>query len=172
MEKYIQDDETISDSVNLLISILVRYPEIGTIRFDPKSNLLKLTFMFAGMLSAEEIAEMKQLLTDSITAYHVLEKISVEKSEVKFSSYDNVTLLDFFRDVHTLSRNEIALVIALLRERCKERLFIDGNDSVMEEDLVIQEEVIESMLENMKSQRSEHSLIGIREDGRVLVFNK
>ncbi|MEN6411173.1 MAG: hypothetical protein ABFC84_00225 [Veillonellales bacterium] len=172
MEKYIQDDEAISDSVNLLISILVRYPEIGTIRFEPKSNLLKLTFMFAGILSAKKIAGIKQLIIDSITAYHILGKISAQKCEVKFSSYEHVTVLDFFRDVHTLSKNEIALVITLLREKCKERLVVDCNDSMLEEDLVIQEEVIESMLENMKSQREAHSLIGIREDGRVLVFNK
>jgi len=36
----------------------------------------------------------------------------------------------------------------------------------------MQDEVIDSMLENIKTQHNCSGLIGIREDGRVLVFNK
>ncbi|MGI6093694.1 MAG: hypothetical protein ACOYD5_12110, partial [Negativicutes bacterium] len=61
----------------------------------------------------------------------------------------------------------------LLRDKFQDRLVIDYNDSLLEEDLVMQEEVIETMLESMKKQyHGNNSLIGIREDGRVLVFNK
>jgi hypothetical protein len=72
-----------------------------------------------------------------------------------------------------MSRGEIGLTIKLLRDRFTDRLVADRNDAMLEEDLLLQEEVIEDMLENMrKKDNDDHSLIGIREDGRVFVFNK
>lgn len=172
MPKYLQEDEQISDGVNLLISILVRYPEIGTINFDPINSSIKLTFMLSGIPAPQEFALIRRLILDSITAFHMLEGYTPEAADVELSTYDQVAMLHMVRDVHTLSKGEIALVITLLRDRFKDRLVIDYNDSMQEEDLLIQEELIDDMLESMKRQYSGNSLIGIREDGRVLVFNK
>ena len=172
MPKYQPDEEQTSDGVNLLISILVRYPEIGTIRFDPQHNSLKLTFMLSGIPSQTEFATTKQLLLDSTAVYHMLEGFVISTSDVQLSTYDQVAMLTILRDVHTLSKGEIDLVITLLRDKFRDRLVTDRNDSMLEEDLLIQEDLIDNMLENMKLHRACHGLIGIREDGRVQVFNK
>ena len=81
-------------------------------------------------------------------------------------------MLTILRDVATLSKGEIALIIVLLRENLSGKLMSDENDALLEEDLLVQEEVIDNMLENIKNQHNCNGLIGIREDGRVLVFNK
>ncbi|NLP41839.1 MAG: hypothetical protein GX348_06510 [Veillonellaceae bacterium] len=173
MSKYHQDDENISDGVNLLISILVCYPEIGTINFDPRTNSLKLTFILSNLSTQTKCMEFKQLLTDSISAYHLLENTNMKIAEIEFSTYGQMTMMHIIRDVCSLTKAEIALIITLLRDKFQDRLVIDYNDSLLEEDLVMQEEVIETMLESMKKQyHGNNSLIGIREDGRVLVFNK
>ena len=173
MPKYQQEDDQISDGINLLISILVRYPEIGTINFDPTNNSLKLTFMISDIPTSTEFLHAKKVILSSIAAYHMLENVTGAISDIQMSNaYDKVVMLTIFRDVHTLSKGEIALVITLLREKFKERLVTDYNDAVPEEDLLVQEELIDNMLANMKEQHVGHGLIGIREDGRVLVFNK
>ena len=38
MPELCQNDQQVSDGANLLISMLVRYPEIGTINFDPEAD--------------------------------------------------------------------------------------------------------------------------------------
>lgn len=170
--KYFQENDNISDGANLLISILVRYPEIGTINFDKEKNLLKLTFMFSDQTAKIDFALVRRLLLDSIFAYHVLENVKVNTADIQLNTYGNMTMLNIIRDVATLSNSEIALIITLLRDKYQDRLIIDYNDSMLEEDLAIQEEVIGNMLESVKRQYSGSSLIGIREEGRVLVFNK
>ncbi|MEG6586426.1 hypothetical protein [Dendrosporobacter sp. 1207_IL3150] len=172
MPKYRQDDDQVSDGVNLLISILVRYPEIGTISFDPNNESLKLTFMLSGIPTQPEFLTTKKLILSSIAAYHQLEGLNIHITDVQLSTYENVAILNIFRDVATLSKSEIAMIIALLRDKFKDRLVADLNDSMLEEDLLIQEELIDNMLENIKKHHAAHCLIGIREDGRVLVFNK
>ncbi len=172
MSKLKQDTDAISDGANLLISILVRYPEIGTIRYDADSASIELTFMISGISPADELARAKEKLLASIAAYHALEGISGAISAVRCSTCAQVAMLTLRRDVATLSRGEIALVISLLRESLQSRLVADENDAILEEDLLVQDEVIGDMLETMKKARTGSGLIGIREDGRVLVFNK
>ena len=172
MPKLQQDDERISDGVNLLISILVRYPEIGTINYDADSDTIRLTFMLSGIPSDGELTGLKNKLLASIDAYHALEGIRGGQTDIASSACDQVAMLTIHRDVATISKGEMALIIALLRETLADRLVVDENDAILEEDLLVQEEVIVSMLENMKKNHSGNGLIGIREDGRVLVFNK
>jgi hypothetical protein len=172
MQKLRQLDEEISNGVNLLISILVRYPEIGTIRFDQQNNSLKTTFMLSSIPDDSEFKEIRRLLLDSLAAYHMLEGLAANLTEIELSTYEQMAMLTILRDVHTLSKGEFALIITLLRDAFKERLVSESNDIMLEEDLLIQEEQIDSMLENMKQQQMEQSLIGFREDGRVVVFNK
>ncbi len=166
------NNEQISNGINLLISILIRYPEIGTASFDPEQNSLHLKFMLSAIPSEVDFSNTKQLLLNSIAAYTMLEGFLEATSEIQLHTYDQVAILNIVRDVYTISKPEIALLITLLRENFKDSLIIDYNDSLPEEDLRIQEEVIENMLINVKKHRMPHGLIGIRENGRILVFNK
>lgn len=173
MPELCPSEQQVSDGANLLISMLVRYPEIGTINFNPEANSLKLTFMISGIPSANDYKSVKALIINSVAAYHMLAGTPDTDTDVELSSYEQVAMLTVTRDVHTMSRGEIDLTIKLLKERFADRLVADHNDSMLEEDLLFQEEVIENMLENMRRQYNDHhSLIGIREDGRVFVFNK
>ncbi len=173
MAELYQNDQQVSDGANLIISMLVRYPEIGTINFNPEANSLKLTFMISGIPTVEEFESTKRLIINSIAAYHMLQGITDNNVDIELSSYEKVAMVTFIREVQTLSRGEINLVIKLLREHFSDRLVTDHNDAMLEEDLLFQEEVIEDMLENVRKQYNDHhSLIGIREDGRVFVFNK
>ena len=173
MPEFSQNDQQVSDGANLLISMLVRYPEIGTINFNPEENSIKFTFMISGIPTASDFENLKRLIINSVAAYHLLEDIKNCSINVELSSYEQVAMLNITRDVHTMSRGEINLTIKLLRERFAERLVADLNETMLEEDLLLQEEVIEDMLANMRKQYNDnHSLIGIREDGRVFVFNK
>lgn len=173
MPELSQSDQQVSDGANLIISMLVRYPEIGTINFNPEVNSLKLTFMVSGIPTVGDFESTKRLIISSISTYHMLEGITDISVDIELSTYEQVAMVTVIRDVQTLTRGEINLTIKLLRERFSDRLVADHNDAMLEEDLLFQEEVIEDMLENMrKHDNDHHNLIGIREDGRVFVFNK
>lgn len=172
LPKLESNNEHISDGVNLLISILIRYPEIGTIKFDPENSSLILKFMLSSLPSELEFSTSKDLLLNSIIAYNMLEGLSLKTSEIELHADTQVAMLTIIRDIYTLSNNEITLIITLLRENLKKYLIVDKTDSPVEEDLLIQEEVIEDMLANIKEHHHLYGLIGIRENGRVLIFNK
>jgi hypothetical protein len=172
LPKHEPTNEEISDGVNLLISILISYPEIGTVSFEPQYNQLQFKLMLSAIPSEDEFSNINHLLIDSIAAYTMLEGLPLQTSEIQLHTHDNVAILSIIRDVHTISKNEISLIVTLLRDKLKNYLIIDHNISLSHEDLLSQEEVIETMLDNIQQHSLQHGLIGIRENSRVLVFNK
>ncbi|MHB9095579.1 MAG: hypothetical protein ACYC21_13000 [Eubacteriales bacterium] len=167
-----KQQEEVSDSIGLLISILVRYPEVGTINYDPIRQQLKFTFIFSCVLEESELVNFKKIVVESIETYNKLEGRNPVFIETSCSLCENFTMFEVSRDVGTLSQEEISLVIELVHMNYTQNLISEKNDSLMEEDLLMQEELIEHMLENLKISSPEKNLIAFREEGRVLVFNK
>lgn len=70
-----QDEKRNADGVSLLVSILICYPEIGTISFDPTIESLKMTFVLDDVDISDEYTTLKNRLYSSILSYHALEGI-------------------------------------------------------------------------------------------------
>lgn len=164
--------EDISDSIRLLISILLRYPEVGSINFDPLSHELRLTFILSCEMGNNKIEETKGLIIDSIDMYHQLEKIRPSVFMIEWNHNDNYIIVDVKRDIDTLSKNEISFLMELFEIHFQNSLIVENNDDLWEEDLQIQDEMIGHMLEGIKKGMSDKKLIAYRDEGKVLVFNK
>lgn len=164
--------EDVTDGVGLLISILVRYPEVATINFDPDQQTVKFNFISSRVLETEEIDYFTSKLLDSIEVFNKLEGKTTRLTLIDHHQWDCFTLIEIHRDMETLVREEIDLIVSLLRENLENSLIADGNQSFYEEDLLVQEEIIDHMLESVKGCSGDKKLFAFREEGRVLVFNK
>jgi hypothetical protein len=164
--------DELTDSVGLLISILVRYPEVSTINFDPDKQLLKFTFMYSQVLGDKELAGLKGRLMDSIEAYNMLEGIEPRLITINHNVCDNLTMIEVQRDVHSLAQEEITLIVELFRQYLDTNLVTEENERLFEEEMIAQEEMIEHMLECIKGSAENKYLFAFREEGKVLVFNK
>ena len=163
------------DGVKLLISMLVRYPQIGTISFDSDANSLKFTFIISDVLTEEDYEGLKEFIYSSIDSYHSLLQISKCLARIDIYSYDEVSMLTIARDVSSLTCGEITLIVDILSEQFADCLAADmmDDDMIGNEDVMINDEIIENILKKVRKQNDNNkSLIGIREDGRVFVFNK
>lgn len=172
MNQLQHDDSRISDGVHLLISLLVRYPEIGTISFEPGRQIIKFSFLIQANSSAMELSSLPDVLKQNLNAYHRLADIRNPYVDIKIQTWSSLTTLTLLRDIQSLQKGEIELTIALLKERVGSSLVKEENQSIQEEELLFQEEVIDNVLENVQKNDFEHRLYGIREEGRVMVFNK
>ncbi len=161
-----------TESVGLLMSILVCYPEVSTINFFPEKQLLKFTFIYSRVLGDNELAELKKRLVDSIEAYNHLEGKEILQLAISHNVCDNLTMIEVQRDVHSLVQEEITLIVELFRQCPHANLVTEENDRLIEEDIIVQEEMIEHMLQCMKGTTEKKYLFAFREEGRVLVFNK
>jgi len=164
--------DDVTDCVGLLISILVRYPQVASINFDPCEQVLRFNFICSQVLNDHEFEEFKILLLNSIQTYNYLEKKDTVLIEIVHQVYDDLTLIEIKRDVVTLVQEEIALVVALFNQFIGVNLVYDLNEDIIDEDSIAQKEIIEHMLESVRGTVENKHLYAFREEGKVMVFNK
>jgi hypothetical protein len=165
-------DSSVSHTANLLTSILLCYPEIATINLDPKTNLVRFIFYLSASLAGDVVDAFTECLQQSLNAYYFLVNKDVEVCSFSFRTQECFTILEFQRDILTLTQKEIALIIALLQEQFGDSLITDEDDDLLVDDLSLHEELIGHMLEHTIETSDDSRLIALRDEGRVLVFNK
>jgi len=156
----------------LLVSILLRFPEVGSVTFDPERHAMRFTLLVRGRLSAKAYGDLRDLVTDSVTAFGLLQGAEPRLLQLERTTFRGVTAVEFARDVETLSREEIGMLISLLRDRFGDGLVVETDGGLLEEDLLVQEQLIDAALDDLRDARGQQNLIAYREGGRVLVFNK
>lgn len=160
----------VSDSVGLLVSILVRYPEVGTINVDEAEQLLKFKFFLTK--EASDLEQYCEQLKTSLQLFNQLEGRTCRVCSLDFRQEDGVVVFEVKRDIETVTQNELNLLVDLFRQYFFDTLVSDQGEEVPEEELLMQDELIRHMLENLRTNRLDKSVLALREEGRVLVFNK
>jgi len=167
-----KEGESFTNSMSLIVSLLVRYPGIATISFDPAQKALQFTFAVARLLSPPEFGSFAKTVQDSLETVADLGGRAPTLLELSLSSHDGMSFLEVKRDIDTLLPEEISVLTSLLDQHFGGELVREQDDALEEEDRALQEEMIEHMLEDLKDSRQEKKLIGFREEGRVMVFNR
>lgn len=152
-----------------LISALVRYPEISSVQYNPDNRTLSATFILRCRLDEPAWQELHGQIRDVLVEYRWLTARPLAHIELSYLELDSVTSIELIRDVLTLSVEEIGMVIEVLRDAHGADLVADSHD-LLEEELMLQEETIQASLEDMKGGGA-GSLVALRDEGRVVVFN-
>jgi hypothetical protein len=162
------------DGINLLVSILVCYPEIGTISFEPGEDALHFSFALQEVPPRQVYEDVGELIRESILTYHSIEGFSNARIEIYLEGQGHTAFFHVIRDIRTISQGEISMIAAIMHERFAETLMIDPDSrpDELEFDLAAHENAIDHMIGTLKITRVTNRMIGIREEGRVLVFNK
>lgn len=154
----------------LLISILLRYPEVGSIRLCQESHALQFTFL-AGKVAEEDTSNLETSIPEALELYHRLEREKMLICSVHSEWTERVGTITVLRDVETMSQNEIGLIVELVRRECAGNLFCES--AVLEEDeMLYQEELISHMLADLPVGNLDANVMAVREEGKVMIFNR
>lgn len=160
------------DCVNLLTSVLIYYPEISKISIEPDEKIY-INYIIQKILTDEEIEKTRTLLEECLKSYHYLEKTQVECDEIKVNIEEKATFITIKRDMKTFSHGELRLINTLINEEFGELLIMDTDKIPMiDSTMLAQMDLIDTMFASLKINPVVEKMIGIREAGRVIVFNK
>ena len=160
------------DGANLLASILVCYPEITTISYEPDNATVEITFTLNRPMGQQDFDEMAQFIGESLAAYHSLEGFNDTGIDFSMELHGDFGFLHIKRDLRTLSRGEIALLVAIMRERFGNELAVDDNTRMDSDYRAAQEEMIDRMFGTVRQLKLADRLVGIREEDHVVVFDR
>lgn len=161
-----------SPSVGLLISVLVRYPEIASVQYEHRNKSLKFSFLLSGTAAGDELDLTRGLILSSLQALFYIQGKTPGLVDVLLDNHDNITVIQIRRDVASLSQEEISMVTEIMKERFGGSLFVERPEGFGDDDTAMQEEMIQEMLEDLKESKLQRNLVAFREEGRVLVYNK
>lgn len=162
----------VSDSVGLLITILVRYPEISKINYEPEKQTIKLTYLIKNNFSEEELSKFFGNLKECILTFNYLQQNKNIFVEIENQINEDYITLDLYRDIDTFTVNELNVIIQLLHSDFPKSVIVDTNEFFYEDELQWQEELITDMLENLKNALPVKKLLAFRDEGKVRVFDK
>ncbi|MFY9175383.1 MAG: hypothetical protein WAO24_08675 [Peptococcia bacterium] len=163
------DDE---DSINLLTTLLIRYPEICSVIYTGHRSRLRLRFILNRPLSKEDYQYFLTEIRNCHKSYIYYAKADEPLNfEVKYQEGPGIGVVDLVRDTTTLTRQEIDFLIKYMQERFSAQLEYDNLD-LPEDDLLVQDNLINHTLERLKLKYTQYNIIAVREEGRVLVFKR
>jgi hypothetical protein len=157
---------------NLLISLLMRFPEIMSINFDMPHDQAKFTFILAGDVRREDVSRFAANLKESLAAFAELtgEKLMV-KSRLHRSG--RLNLLELNTNTTALSLEAIQLVCGLVAGVFTGSLVTESDnlDYIHEDEMMRQEEIIDYLLSHGAGAHKDN-LLAFREAGKVFVIDK
>lgn len=173
MLNYYENGYSANDGIDLMISLLVRYPEINTVKTDPKVGEIIFSFLLKKELTQMEFAAWEQELAKNIDTFLFIQNKQALVMRFQLQVYDGYSFVEVVRDFQTISQREISLLIQLVHNHLGMYLLTETNDGSEVEELEMQEELIDDLLDRLQFDATDQEdLIGYRDAGKVMVFQK
>ncbi len=167
-----QDYEPANSGIGLLFSLLTRHSEICSAQYSPDDTKLGMSFLICKKVAGEEVDALRNRMAHSIVAiWDILRMPSDGKMELKVEELGEYTRLTMLRDIASLTSEEIALIVGIMEEFFETALLKDGPDEDLYDSLP-SDDAINNMLIDVKASSGEKDIIGYRDEGRIVVFDK
>jgi hypothetical protein len=159
-----------SDTVNLVCALLVRYPEVASIRSMPGEGTVCFTFAVGQRMDRATqraiAAEIEAHVNGFLALHRDGGELRVECESERALSFVHVT-----RDLETITRDELGMLTGLFAQRFGAALVRNPvPDELPDEDPVAQDELVECAIEALRDPAQSKSLVGFREEKHVLVY--
>jgi hypothetical protein len=161
------ESEVSMDSVQLVAGLLICFPEFSKIRLDSKEKAVIMEISVREAPEKEKFEEAERLIEDSLMLYHNIEHTSGGKLGFTYENFS----LQIYRDIASLSRGEVGLIVSLLKEKFADIIITDEVRNPDEDLIYMQSEMIDHRIRFLKENRIPESMVGVREEGRVMVYD-
>jgi hypothetical protein len=160
-----------ADTVNRVVALLVRFPELHGIRSNPADATLTLTYAVAKRLERGAERVFADIVGQHVGAFHELAGEPIERLTVVCEVDAGVTFVHVTRDLATFSPEELALHVAIFAQHFGAALVTNPvAEGASEDDLDTDEESVEMALDALRDPAQRQRLVGVREEKRVLVY--
>ena len=165
--------------VNLLVGLLVRFPEILTINYNLAEAYFIISFMLKANIEQERYIKFREHFSACLKTYYGILGHEFPLPEISKGFVKAWTLLQVTLNKKSISFEEINLVSSIILNEFEKEIIIDTREggSLSDgkgfhgEDFIDGEDFIECLLPE-KTKQEQENLFAFREAGKVYVFDK
>jgi hypothetical protein len=160
-----------ADTVNRVVALLVRFPELHSVRSSPADASLTLSFAVRRKLDRAQTKAFGESVAEHVRALLDLRAEVPERIAVTADRDAAVTFVHVTRDAATFGREELELLVALLTQTYGDALVRDeAGAPPIDDDPGAREELVDVALDAFRDPAQRQRLVGFREEQRVLVY--
>jgi hypothetical protein len=160
-----------ADTVSLVCALLVRFPELASIRSMPADRTVRLTYALRQRLDRASQSAIVEAIEDHVASFLALAKDEAETLKVECESDRGMTFVHVTRDLESFTKEELELQTAIFTERYPDALVRNpAPDDHFDADPAAQDEAALYAIEALRDPAQSKSLVGFREEKRVLVY--
>jgi hypothetical protein len=157
--------------VSLVCALLERFPEIASIRSLPPERTLRWTMALRQRLDKSAQSALIETIQDHVHAFLSLEQEEPRVLRVECEGDRSMTFVHITRDLETVSKEELELHVAFFTARFNDALVRNpATDEQFDADPDAQDEAALYAVEALRDPAQSKSLVGFREEKRVLVY--
>lgn len=160
--------------VNMIINLLVRFPDIFTITYNLDSSSCCLSYMIKQEIKKDEYITFRRQLEENLEAYHFFKKKEHHKPTVRKKTFRGLTQLEIGLYEDRLLNDEISLVTRFIRDLFGSNLIgeIRPEEADLGEDTPGETNELMEYLLNRSHGGDVKNLFAFRDSGKVYVFDK
>lgn len=160
-----------ADTVSLVCALLVRFPELTSIRCGPTDRTLRLTFAIRQRLDKPGQRALTEAVEEHVCSFLALSKEEAHVMRVECEADRSLTFVHLTRDFETFSKDELELQVGFFADRYGDTLVRNPHpDDHIENDPAAEDEAALYAIEALRDPAQSKSLVGFREEKRVLVY--
>jgi hypothetical protein len=160
-----------ADTVSLVCALLVRFPELASIRCGPADRSVRLTFAVRQRLDRAAQGALAEAVEEHVTSFLALAKEKPGILRTECEGDRALTFVHVTRDLESFSKEELELQVGFFSERCGDALVRNPHpDDHLEVDPAAEDEAALYAVEALRDPAQSKSLVGFREEKRVLVY--
>ena len=161
--------------VQLLGSLLVCYPEVAAVTYDPRRDNLELTFMVKlPFPEGKGMDEFAEFLQESIETYHDIESGCCIWCSVTYEQQGDTLLVHVVRNLADLFRGELEVMADIMLDRFEDSLLVDSHtqSNLEPEFAAMHSELLDQLLDQAPDIIIKERMAAVRENDRVVVYNR
>ncbi|MBV8489923.1 MAG: hypothetical protein JO199_05270 [Candidatus Eremiobacteraeota bacterium] len=159
------------DTVSLVCALLVRFPELASIRSAPADRTVRLTFALRQRLDRSAQRTLAEAVDDHVQSFLALAKDEAEVLRVECEGDRAMTFVHVTRDLESFTKEELELYATFFAERYGDAVVRNPvPDDHLDADPVAQDDSALYAVEALRDPAQSKSLVGFREEKRVLVY--
>ena len=160
-----------ADTVSLVCALLVRFPELASIRSGPTDRTLRLTFAVRQRLDRSAQNALAEAIEEHVRSFLALTREEPAVLRVECEGDRTMSFIHVTRDFESFSKEELELQVGFFSDRCGDALVRNPHpDDQLEADPAAEDEAALYAIEALRDPAQSKSLVGFREEKRVLVY--
>ncbi len=159
-----------ADTVNRVVALLIRFPELHSVRSNPADATLTLSFAVRERLDRAKTRVLAERVGDHVRAFLDLRGDESAKIALACDRDAAVSFVHVTRDAASFAREELELLVAMFADQFGDRLVRDGAAAPVDDDPIGRDERVEVALDALRDPTQRQRLVGFREEQRVLVY--